>query len=117
MSVEDIIKQMELEYDHLEDEVVRLMERAAQCLNTLKEIASNLNHISHLFNSSLYLFPTIFIFFNGLPEYIVCSIQTVPIPWNSLFQSPKTYFNLTLHYSPHCISCRKCIFELLLRDN
>uniref|UniRef100_A0A8C4ZW90 AIG1-type G domain-containing protein n=1 Tax=Gadus morhua TaxID=8049 RepID=A0A8C4ZW90_GADMO len=39
MSVGDIIKQMELEYDHLEEEVVGLMERSAQCLNTLKEIA------------------------------------------------------------------------------
>ncbi|XP_030218520.1 uncharacterized protein LOC115548201 isoform X2 [Gadus morhua] len=39
MSIEDIIEQMELEYRQLEDEVVRLMERSAQCLNTLKEIA------------------------------------------------------------------------------
>ncbi|CAL8366328.1 unnamed protein product [Boreogadus saida] len=39
MSVGDIIKQMEQEYDCLKDELVRLMERAAQCLNTLKEIA------------------------------------------------------------------------------
>ncbi|CAL8316633.1 unnamed protein product [Gadus morhua 'NCC'] len=39
MSIEDIIKQMKLEYRQLEEEVVRLMERSAQCLNTLKEIA------------------------------------------------------------------------------
>ncbi|CAL8366266.1 unnamed protein product [Boreogadus saida] len=39
MSVGDIIKQMEQEYDCLKDELVRLLERAAQCLNTLKEIA------------------------------------------------------------------------------
>ncbi|CAL8236504.1 unnamed protein product [Boreogadus saida] len=39
MSIEDIIKQMELEYDHLQDEVVKLMECSAQCLSTLKEIA------------------------------------------------------------------------------
>ena len=39
MSIADIIKQMELEYARLHEEVVRLMERAAQCLNTLKEIA------------------------------------------------------------------------------
>ncbi|CAL8366415.1 unnamed protein product [Boreogadus saida] len=46
MSVGDIIKQMELEHDHLEDEVVKLMERAAQCLNTLKEIALRPNQLS-----------------------------------------------------------------------
>ncbi|CAL8366283.1 unnamed protein product [Boreogadus saida] len=46
MSVGDIIKQMELEYDHLEDEVVKLMERAAQCLNTLKQIALRPDPIS-----------------------------------------------------------------------
>ncbi|CAL8366465.1 unnamed protein product [Boreogadus saida] len=39
MSVEDIIKQMRLEYDLLQYDVVRLMELSAQCLNTLKEIA------------------------------------------------------------------------------
>ncbi|CAL8325909.1 unnamed protein product [Arctogadus glacialis] len=39
ISVGDIIKKMEQEYDCLQDELVRLMERAAQCLNTLKEIA------------------------------------------------------------------------------
>ncbi|XP_056451828.1 uncharacterized protein LOC130386958 isoform X1 [Gadus chalcogrammus] len=39
MSIADIIKQMELEYARLHEEVVRLMERSAQCLNTLKEIA------------------------------------------------------------------------------
>ena len=39
MSIEDTIKQMELEYARLHEEVVRLMERSAQCLNTLKEIA------------------------------------------------------------------------------
>ncbi|CAL8316661.1 unnamed protein product [Gadus morhua 'NCC'] len=46
MSVGDIIKQMELEYDHLEDEVVKLMERSDQCLNTLKEIALRPNQLS-----------------------------------------------------------------------
>ncbi|XP_059914088.1 uncharacterized protein LOC132462545 isoform X3 [Gadus macrocephalus] len=46
MSVGDIIKQMELEYDHLEDEVVGLMERSAQCLNTLKQIALRPDPIS-----------------------------------------------------------------------
>ncbi|CAL8366398.1 unnamed protein product [Boreogadus saida] len=46
MSVEDIIKQMMLEYDRLEDDVVKLMERAAQCLNTLKEIALRPDPIS-----------------------------------------------------------------------
>ena len=39
MSIKDIIKQMELEYARLHDEVVMLVERSAQCLNTLKEIA------------------------------------------------------------------------------
>ncbi|CAL8316807.1 unnamed protein product [Gadus morhua 'NCC'] len=39
LSVGDIIKKTEQEYDCLQDELVRLMERAAQCLNTLKKIA------------------------------------------------------------------------------
>ena len=46
MSVEDIIEQMMLKYHQLEDEVVRLMERSAQCLNTLKEIALRPNQLS-----------------------------------------------------------------------
>ena len=46
MSFEDIIKQMMLEYDQLEDEVVQLMELSAQCLNTLKEIALKPNPLS-----------------------------------------------------------------------
>uniref|UniRef100_A0A8C4ZNB8 Septin-type G domain-containing protein n=1 Tax=Gadus morhua TaxID=8049 RepID=A0A8C4ZNB8_GADMO len=46
MSVGDIIKQMELEHDHLEDEVVKLMERSAKCRNTLKEIALRPDPIS-----------------------------------------------------------------------
>ncbi|CAL8366394.1 unnamed protein product [Boreogadus saida] len=46
MTVGDIIKQMEMEYDLLEDEVVKLMERSAQCLNTLKEIALRPDPIS-----------------------------------------------------------------------
>ena len=46
MSVGDIIKQMELEYARLHEEVVRLMERSAQCLNTLKEIALKPNPLS-----------------------------------------------------------------------
>ncbi|XP_030218539.1 uncharacterized protein LOC115548207 [Gadus morhua] len=46
MSVEDIIEQMMLKYHQLEDEVVRLMERSAQCLNTLKEIALRPDPIS-----------------------------------------------------------------------
>ena len=39
MSVQEIIKKMELEYDCLQEEVVRLMEHSVECLNTLKEIA------------------------------------------------------------------------------
>ncbi|XP_030218521.1 uncharacterized protein LOC115548201 isoform X3 [Gadus morhua] len=46
MSVEDILKQMRLEYDLLQDEVVQLMELSAQCLNTLKEIALKPNPLS-----------------------------------------------------------------------
>ncbi|CAL8316689.1 unnamed protein product [Gadus morhua 'NCC'] len=46
MSVGDIIKQMELEHDHLEDEVVRLIKHSAQCLNTLKEIALRPDQLS-----------------------------------------------------------------------
>ena len=46
MSIEDIIKQMKLEYRQLEEEVVRLMECSAQCLNTLKEIALRPDPIS-----------------------------------------------------------------------
>ncbi|CAL8240157.1 unnamed protein product [Gadus morhua 'NCC'] len=48
MSVEDILKQMRLEYDLLQDEVVQLMELSAQCLNTLKEIALRPNQLSTL---------------------------------------------------------------------
>ncbi|CAL8332977.1 unnamed protein product [Boreogadus saida] len=46
MSVEDIIKQMELEYDLLQDEVVQLMDRSAECLNILKFIALKPNPLS-----------------------------------------------------------------------
>jgi hypothetical protein len=46
MSIEDIIKQMMLEFLQLEDDVVRLIERSAQCLNTLKEIALRPDPIS-----------------------------------------------------------------------
>ncbi|XP_056451829.1 uncharacterized protein LOC130386958 isoform X2 [Gadus chalcogrammus] len=46
MSVEDVIKKMELEYDLLQDEVVQLMELSGQCLNTLKEIALKPNPLS-----------------------------------------------------------------------
>ncbi|CAL8366459.1 unnamed protein product [Boreogadus saida] len=42
----DIIKQMRLEYDLLQDEVVKLMELSAQCLNTLNEIALKPNPLS-----------------------------------------------------------------------
>ena len=37
---------MEVEYDHLQDDVVRLMEESATCLNTLKEIALKPNPLS-----------------------------------------------------------------------
>ncbi|CAL8381822.1 unnamed protein product [Boreogadus saida] len=46
MSIEDIIKQLELEYVHIHEEVVRLIERSAQCLNTLKEIALSPDQLS-----------------------------------------------------------------------
>ena len=46
MSVVDVIKKMELEYDLLQDEVVQLMELSSQCLNTLKEIALKPNPLS-----------------------------------------------------------------------
>ncbi|CAL8307673.1 unnamed protein product [Gadus morhua 'NCC'] len=39
MSVGDIITKMQLEYQQLLEEAVRLIERSAQCLNTLKKIA------------------------------------------------------------------------------
>ncbi|KAK0137269.1 Stonustoxin subunit alpha [Merluccius polli] len=46
MSVQDIIGKMKVEYDDLQDDVVRLMEEAATCLNTLKEIALKPNPLS-----------------------------------------------------------------------
>ncbi|CAL8316685.1 unnamed protein product [Gadus morhua 'NCC'] len=46
MSVGDIIKLMELNYSHLEDEVVKLIECSSKCLNTLKEIALRPNQLS-----------------------------------------------------------------------
>ncbi|CAL8366423.1 unnamed protein product [Boreogadus saida] len=46
MSVEDIIKQMQLEYELLQDEVVKLIEHSAECLNILKEIALKPNPLS-----------------------------------------------------------------------
>ncbi|KAK0130768.1 hypothetical protein N1851_034563 [Merluccius polli] len=46
MSVQDIIRQMEVEYDRLQDDVVGLMEESATCLNTLKEIALKPNPLS-----------------------------------------------------------------------
>uniref|UniRef100_A0A8C5CGK1 Fibronectin type-III domain-containing protein n=2 Tax=Gadus morhua TaxID=8049 RepID=A0A8C5CGK1_GADMO len=46
MSVVDVIKKMELEYDLLQEEVVRLKECSAECLNTLKEIALKPNPLS-----------------------------------------------------------------------
>ncbi|CAL8347506.1 unnamed protein product [Merluccius merluccius] len=46
MSVQDIIKKMEVEYDHLQNDVVRLMEDSATCLNRLKEIALKPNPLS-----------------------------------------------------------------------
>ncbi|XP_059914660.1 uncharacterized protein LOC132462896 [Gadus macrocephalus] len=46
MSVVDVIKRMELEYDLLQEEVVRLKECSAECLNTLKEIALKPNPLS-----------------------------------------------------------------------
>ncbi|CAL8238499.1 unnamed protein product, partial [Lota lota] len=42
----DIIKQMRQEYDRLQEDVVSLMERSTQCLNTLKEIALKPNPLS-----------------------------------------------------------------------
>ncbi|KAK0141649.1 hypothetical protein N1851_020696 [Merluccius polli] len=46
MSVQDIIGKMKVEYNDLQDDVVRLMEEAATCLNTLKEIALKPNPLS-----------------------------------------------------------------------
>ncbi|XP_059914118.1 uncharacterized protein LOC132462557 [Gadus macrocephalus] len=46
MSVGDIIKEKTLERDLLEDEVVKLMERANESQNSLKQIALNPNHLS-----------------------------------------------------------------------
>ena len=40
------IEKTELEYNCLQDEVVELMERSAECLNTLKEIALKPNPLS-----------------------------------------------------------------------
>ncbi|CAL8347496.1 unnamed protein product [Merluccius merluccius] len=48
MPVQDIIRQMKVDYDHLQDDVIRLMEDSATCLNTLKEIALKPNPLSTL---------------------------------------------------------------------
>ena len=70
-----------------------------------------LDHMSYLFNYSLYLFLTILHFLNGAHVYIVYSIQTFQIPsldlrhltflyiLNYVYGFIKKHFDLTLHYS------------------
>uniref|UniRef100_A0A667YZN4 Septin-type G domain-containing protein n=1 Tax=Myripristis murdjan TaxID=586833 RepID=A0A667YZN4_9TELE len=46
MTVQDVIKKLQDEYENVQDEVVTLMERSAKCLNRLKEIALKPNPLS-----------------------------------------------------------------------
>ncbi|KAJ3594722.1 hypothetical protein NHX12_004029 [Muraenolepis orangiensis] len=48
MSVQDVMKQMRVDYKLLQEEVLQLMESSTQCLNRLKEIALKPNPLSTL---------------------------------------------------------------------
>ncbi|KAJ3615408.1 hypothetical protein NHX12_015733 [Muraenolepis orangiensis] len=48
MSVEDVMKQMQVQYNLLQEEVLGLISNSAQCLNRLKEIALKPNPLSTL---------------------------------------------------------------------